>query len=420
MRFPQKAVVAILLVFAIASEATAASFTDVQGTGFEDAFAYLSTEGIVQGYSSGEGKPYAPLNRAEAIKVIISAHPEFQSRVDWYMNHMPPLSLFVDVNQDQWYAPYLETAFEKNIVRGYDDGTFRAGRLLSTEEAVVLLMRSFNESSDQFQQSSRIENNPNQWYTPAVNGAIERNLLPRQTQLRLGTAITRGEFFEIAYRLHSIQKSGAVAFVESVNQQPIAQAQPVIIASNSNQAVRPQQRSSINAGQPAVVSVGSSSNTGVNDVSRSPYASEKYFSITIPKAGITDLTISHPSDPFTKEGVLAPLQQGVGHLFSYPGNGGKIMVYGHSSGYPWDVSQYTKIFRKINELKAGDRIYVTYDGKLYEYEVTYEEAVAASDTSRFEDNGTGESLILYTCWPPDSITQRYLIHAVPVSTIALR
>jgi LPXTG-site transpeptidase (sortase) family protein len=117
---------------------------------------------------------------------------------------------------------------------------------------------------------------------------------------------------------------------------------------------------------------------------------------------------------------MEPLQNGVGHLFSTPGGGGKVLIYGHSSGYPWDKSQYTKIFRKINELQTGDKVYVTYDGKLNVYEVTYEESVPASDTSRYNDDGKGEELILYTCWPPDSISQRYLVHAVPVQKIALR
>jgi LPXTG-site transpeptidase (sortase) family protein len=152
-----------------------------------------------------------------------------------------------------------------------------------------------------------------------------------------------------------------------------------------------------------------------------PYASEKYFAITMPVLGIFDLAVTHPQDPFSKDGILEPLRYGVGHLFGYPGAGGKIMVYGHSSGYPWDLSQFTKIFRQINRLQNGDRVYITYAGKLYTYEVTFKETVAAADTAPYADNGTGEELLLYTCWPPDSISQRYLVHALPVgSAVAVR
>lgn len=97
------------------------------------------------------------------------------------------------------------------------------------------------------------------------------------------------------------------------------------------------------------------------------------------------------------------------------------MIYGHSSGYPWDLSQYTKIFRQINRLTPGDRVYVTYQGSLYTYEVTQKQEVGASDTTPFNDRGMGEELILYTCWPPDSISQRFLVHALPVgSAVAVR
>ena len=54
------------------------------------------------------------------------------------------------------------------------------------------------------------------------------------------------------------------------------------------------------------------------------------------------------------------------------------------------------------------------------YEVTREQTIAANDTAPFNDDGSGEELILYTCWPVDSVSQRYLVHAIPVETIALR
>jgi len=95
------------------------------------------------------------------------------------------------------------------------------------------------------------------------------------------------------------------------------------------------------------------------------------------------------------------------------------MIYGHSSGYPWDVSEYTKVFRKINELTTGERVYVTYEGSLHVYEVSKKQVIDAKDVSPFNDDGTNE-LILYTCWPRDGIKQRYLVHATEVETVALR
>jgi LPXTG-site transpeptidase (sortase) family protein len=383
-----------------ASQGLAATFFDTKGTPYATAYDTLASEGIVSGYSDGTGRPFAGLNRAEALKVVMSMRTEDKALAERMRSSLPPLPLFSDMDQTSWYASYVEAGFQRGIVRGYPDGTLRPGQLVAVEEAIALLLRAYGEqgTAGPARLSSSIENHDNQWYTPYLNAAIDRNLIMHLGVLRPGTAITRGQFFDIAYRLHEITAKKITVYA---GEEPRVLS-PVPSASLSQ---RPS-GAVIHVPQPARVS--------------SPYASEKYFAITMPNIGITDLAVIHPSDPFSQKGILEPLQIGVGHLFSFPGGGGKVMIYGHSSAYPWDRSQYTKIFRKINELKGGDRVYVTYDGKLHVYEVTHEQTIAASDTSAFHDNGLGEELILYTCWPPDSIAQRYLVHAVPVETMALR
>ncbi len=386
---------ALCILAGFVTQAFAAPFPDVSGTAYADAFAYLSREGAVQGYPDGFGRPYSLLRRAEALKVVLEMEAETRERVATTKQRLLPIPLFRDVDQSQWYASYVEVAFERGIVSGYPDETFRPGQLLRVEEAVAILMRAFGESgsNDAVELSAYVENREGEWFTPSLNAAIQRNLFMHAGRLRLNSAITRGQFFDMVYRMHVVRSQNLVAYD---GPEPPA---PSAVRSVPVQAVRV----SSSGAQPA-------------DIER---ASEKYFAITMPSLGIADLSVTHPQDPFSPKGVLEPLTYGVGHLFSYPGGGGKIMIYGHSSGYPWDLSEYTKIFRKVNELAAGDRIYLTYAGKLFVYEVTHEEAVPAGDTSRFSDDGTGEELILYTCWPPDRISQRYLIHARPIQVVAL-
>ncbi|MFH0770214.1 MAG: sortase [Candidatus Peregrinibacteria bacterium] len=378
-----------------------ASFPDVQGSSYETAFTYLSGKHVVQGYSDGSGRPFNFLNRAEALKILTSL--KVPARVTFFQSSMPPLPLFYDTEQSAWYAKYIEAAYEAKMITGYADRTFRPGNILTTEEAVTMLLRAYGagENSQAARLSPYIQNRDSQWYTPFVNGAIAKNLIMHSVRLELGRPISRGNFFDLAYRLDFIQSQGLAAFSgpEPAGGASAVSPAPRVVVSQPGSPI-------ISAPQPATAA--------------SPYASERYFAITMPDLGITDLTVTHPSDPFTAQGILQPLQYGVGHLFSYPGAGGKIMIYGHSSGYPWDVSQFTKIFRKVNQLKVGSRIYVTYNGKLFTYEVTSTQAVPAADTTPFRDNGSGEELILYTCWPPDSISQRYLVHALPVGTVAVR
>ena len=94
------------------------------------------------------------------------------------------------------------------------------------------------------------------------------------------------------------------------------------------------------------------------------------------------------------------------------------MIYGHSSGYSWDVSQYTKIFRQIHKLQAGDKVYVSRDGQLFAYTVTGQRVISPNDQSPFD--GRGEELVLYTCWPVGSNKSRLIVTAMPVETVAVR
>lgn len=433
---------ALVSMAAFAGHAFAVGFTDTIGTDYETAFASLQTSGVIRGYSDGTARPGVPLNRAEAVKIILEARGTSKSRLAWYAKHMPPIGLFNDTNQKAWYGPYLETAFEEGMVTGYADGTFRPAQYLRTEEAVAMLVRSYGmEKKESIASlSDHIENRADSWFTGSINVAIDKNIVMQKGRLKLGTAITRGQFADMVYRLNAVKAGGKVAYDGPEPQtqvQRVASAVPTYVPTHG---VVPQPNAGVTTGvsvnQGAVVArQGGAVSPGVQQTSGAqvpsvaqttnktdhPYASEKFFAVSIPKLGINDLAIIHPEDAVSQEGVLAPLKLGIGHLFSYPGGGGKIMLYGHSSGYPWDVSEFTKIFRKVNELEAGDRVYVTYSGKLYVYEVSREQTILTKNTNdAFRDEGLGEELILFTCWPPDSITQRYLVHAVPVETVALQ
>jgi LPXTG-site transpeptidase (sortase) family protein len=437
--------IAVSVVLMMPSTAIQAmGFVDLDGSPYEPAILALAGEGIVSGYPDGTTRPYGRLNRAEALKVIVAAQKNFSQELGDTKSNMPTIPLFSDVEQSAWYAPYLEVAFSNKVITGYPDNLFRPQSNLKTEEAIAIALRAYNiQGVQEFQTSPNIDNYPGEWFTPYVNAAIQRNLLDTNSRMQLGSAITRGQFFTMVQRIRtggapqvavisvsssqpSVQaylptpQQGSQASVAPVFQQPVVQ--PQAVQQQPQQQIIPQAYAQAQP-QPSSsqVAVRRAQHTGVvNTATALQFASAKDFAISIPSLGIVDLTVTHPDNPTTQKGVLAPLQVGVGHLFAYPGEGSKIMIYGHSSGYPWDLSQFTKIFRTINKVAVGERIYVTYNGNLYVYEVVLKNAVAVKDTTPFEPDENGEELILYTCWPPDTISQRYLVHAMPIDVVALR
>ncbi len=369
----------------------------VDPSAYADAVVSLSSAGVIDG--GGNVRLNDPVNRAEALKIILLAQNKFALDVEKAKASMPPISLFPDVSQKEWYAPYIEVGFRYGLIKGYPDGRFWPQGGVKVAEAAAMLTRSYGEKTDvaAFLSSDDLPNQPNQWYTGVVSVILARNAILPGSRLSAGSFMTRGQLFDMVYRMRTVHQQGIASFGG-----PVTQMNNSVVVSVNGNTQAPAQ----------VPHVASSSSA--------QFASKKPFAISIPSIGIVDLTVTHPTDPYTQKGVLEPLQNGVGHLFAYPGKGSKIMVYGHSSGYPWDLSKFTKIFRTINEVQVGTKIYVTYEGKLHVYQVTEKKTIPASDKTAFEPDEKGEQLVLYTCWPPDSISHRYLVYAVPVETIALK
>jgi|CXWL01.1.fsa_nt_gi LPXTG-site transpeptidase (sortase) family protein len=366
--------------------------------------------------------PRMAITRAGAVAMVINANANNAQRVQWYAAHMPPMPLFKDVDQREWYAPYVEVAFEQGIITGNTERLFRPSEPLREAEAIALVTRFKSAQSSVDDVFLTIPTTENNWLSRIISEAQTSGIkfrLPVQPDL----VIQRQELF-------SLLESAGITAPETI----VISMIPITTEFPSDVYAAPKILQPI-IQNPVVVAGGAPVNTvtyapttpvyrptaqtaqvvpQVQPTTATPYLSAKSFAITMPTLGVKDLTITHPSD-FSHDGLLSPLKYGVGHLFSYPGQNGKILVYGHSSGYPWDVSKFTKIFRQINKLSIGDKIYVTYDGKLHTYQVTSKQTVDASDTSAYGQGGS-EELILYTCWPPDSIKQRYLVHAVPVGT----
>jgi LPXTG-site transpeptidase (sortase) family protein len=292
----------------------------------------------------------------------------------------------------------VEIGFKYGLIKGYPDGKMWPQGGVRVVEAVAMLARAYGEQTTvaPFRTSDDLQNTEGQWYTGAVSTILSRDGVMAGSRLIPAAYMTRGQLFDMVYRMRIASGQSTVTGA------PVSSAS----SQNSNQVYTP---------ATPVVNL-----PNINEGSPKRYASEKKFAISIPDLNILDLTVTHPADATTQKGVLAPLKEGVGHLFGYPGDGGKVMIYGHSSSYPWDLSQYTKIFRGINKVAIGQKIYVTYNDKLYVYQVSEKRTVPAKDNAAFEPDDNGEELILYTCWPPDSITHRFLVIATPVESIALK
>lgn len=188
-----------VLAFLIAPAAHA-SFSDVLASHPNHAaIEYLQEKGILQGYPDGTFRPDTPVNRVEALKMILLGNNIQLSAAG--------AQLFPDTPATAWYASYLQTAKNLGIVRGYDDGTFKPDQTVSLVEnlKIALLSAHINTSGLTIDDSmyADIQHQQSAWYAPYLQYAKNNHLVDADSGNRINAAqgMTRGKLAELMYRM---------------------------------------------------------------------------------------------------------------------------------------------------------------------------------------------------------------------------
>lgn len=111
--------------------AVTADFPDIDGHWAEDYIVELATEEVINGYDDGTFGPDNYITRAEITKIALNAFGYDTYAAD---------SAFSDVADDAWYADYVNSAAEYEIIGEYDDGTFLPGEYVNRAEAMKILI----------------------------------------------------------------------------------------------------------------------------------------------------------------------------------------------------------------------------------------------------------------------------------------
>ena len=116
-------------VFLHVPQADARSFPDVPNYHkHRQAISYLSDLGVINGYLDGSFQPQRSISRAEAIKLLVAANFDQLSvsqALDWHKERNHWYATFYDVPMKDWFAPYVELAYQNGIIQGYPNGSFQ-------------------------------------------------------------------------------------------------------------------------------------------------------------------------------------------------------------------------------------------------------------------------------------------------------
>lgn len=108
-------------------------FKDIQESNwFYDDVEFCNQNGLIKGVSNDEFAPDLPLTRAMFVTILYRAEGEPSVENN---------KVFPDVKENEYYTDAVAWAAQNNIVRGYEDGTFRPDNNISRQEMAVILQR---------------------------------------------------------------------------------------------------------------------------------------------------------------------------------------------------------------------------------------------------------------------------------------
>lgn len=117
-------------------EVTESPFKDVSLSSWYVPYLQKAKElSLIAGYANGKFEPDRPINRAEAIKILISA---FKFKLEDYQKLSPDTKRYPDVFQSTWYFPYVNFVIHNDLLDALRDGkTKLPGKLFGPERLIT-------------------------------------------------------------------------------------------------------------------------------------------------------------------------------------------------------------------------------------------------------------------------------------------
>jgi len=169
-----------------------------------NAIVWVTEKGIFGGYPNGTFQPYANINRAEVLKVVLLS---FNSVL------LPPNGTnlgFWDLNPYEWYMTYARTAQFYGMLSGHPDGSARLGDNINRVEFLKFAleaMKAFKGVNLIGMNSNYVDADYSQWYIKYIGAAYSYGLYTPsyfngQNYLHPAWLVQRGEVALLLYRLN--------------------------------------------------------------------------------------------------------------------------------------------------------------------------------------------------------------------------
>ncbi len=157
---------------------------------------YLTEKEFVKGYQDNTFGVAKPINRAEALKIILSAT---ENEIEKKTKESP----FPDVPVDAWFAPYVAYAKEKKIISGDSQtGNFSPERQVNRAEFLKMVFQSFEVNTKDHKITVSAKDVPaDSWFAPYINFAAQFGILALdEGNAKPSQVLSRGESAYLLYK----------------------------------------------------------------------------------------------------------------------------------------------------------------------------------------------------------------------------
>ncbi|NJP03779.1 S-layer homology domain-containing protein, partial [Candidatus Gracilibacteria bacterium] len=179
------------------------AFSDVAFTDkIYPATQYLNSQGVIKGYSDNTFQPDKVINRAEAVKIILSA-----AEIPVLESISTPS--FRDVPSDSWFAPFVEQGLTLKIVTPQEK--FDPTREVNRAEFLKMMCLALQVDPNKYTLDVKSVDAPDDaWFAPYINFAIKFDILDRAADQKAfpEKSITRREAADMLFR--TLQKGHAL------------------------------------------------------------------------------------------------------------------------------------------------------------------------------------------------------------------
>ncbi|MCA9386020.1 S-layer homology domain-containing protein [Candidatus Dojkabacteria bacterium] len=153
-----------------------------------DAITYVSSNGIVSGYSDSTFRPENAIQRDQFTKILIETHFSDEEIASCTTSPFP------DVSSDDVFVNYICLAEQESIVSGYSNGLYNSKNTITLGEASKILANSYGLTAD------GSIGPDGDVFKPFLEALSPKSVVPVSLSY-ISEKVTRAEIVEMIYRL---------------------------------------------------------------------------------------------------------------------------------------------------------------------------------------------------------------------------